>query len=300
MSKRHWEDFKPGAVAVYGPRLVTREEIVAFAAEFDPQPMHLDEAAGATTLLGGLAASGWHSCCILMRMIADGFINEFEFLGRTGRGRSTLAEAAAARHPSARADDRDGNACFEQPVRDRLRQMPVRADRRARHRTDYDDEPADAQTPRGWSAAVKYFEDIAVGERTAVGRHTFTADDIKAFATRFDPQPFHVDEKAAERSHFGRLAASGWHSAVIWMRMMVAERRRQAEAARSRGEPVAAMGPALGLRDLKWLKPVYVDDTITYESEVIEARFSESRPNLGLLTVRSTGLNQTRRTRDIL
>ncbi len=75
MSIRHWEDFKPGAVSVYGPRLVTREEIVAFAAEFDPQPMHLDEAAGAATLLGGLAASGWHSCCIVMRIIADGFIN---------------------------------------------------------------------------------------------------------------------------------------------------------------------------------------------------------------------------------
>jgi acyl dehydratase len=139
---------------------------------------------------------------------------------------------------------------------------------------------------------VKYFEDIAVGERTAVGRHTFTADEIKTFATRFDPQPFHVDEAAAERSHFGRLAASGWHSAVVWMRLMVAERRRQAEAARGRGERVAAMGPALGLRDLKWLKPVYVDDTVTYESEVIETRVSESRPNLGLLTVRSTGVNQ--------
>jgi acyl dehydratase len=139
---------------------------------------------------------------------------------------------------------------------------------------------------------VRYFEDIVVGERTAVGRHTFTADDIKGFATRFDPQPFHVDEAAAERSHFGRLAASGWHSAVVWMRLMVAERRRQAEAARGRGEPVAAMGPALGLRDLKWLKPIYVDDSVTYESEVIETRVSESRPNLGLLTVRSTGVNQ--------
>ncbi len=84
MSKRHWEDFKPGAVAVYGPHLVTREEIVAFAAEFDPQPMHLHEAAGATTLLGGLAASGWHSCCIVMRMIADGFINESSSLGAPG------------------------------------------------------------------------------------------------------------------------------------------------------------------------------------------------------------------------
>ena len=60
MPKYYWEDFQAGSVAVYGPRLVTREEIVAFAAEFDPQPMHLDEAAASATLLGGLAASGWH------------------------------------------------------------------------------------------------------------------------------------------------------------------------------------------------------------------------------------------------
>ena len=84
MSKRHWEDFKPGTVAVYGPRLVTREEIVAFAAEFDPQPMHLDETAAAATLLGGLAASGWNSSCILMRMIAAGFINESNSMGAPG------------------------------------------------------------------------------------------------------------------------------------------------------------------------------------------------------------------------
>ena len=84
MSKRHWEDFKPGTVAIYGPRLVTREEIVAFAAEFDPQPMHLDETAAGATLLGGLAASGWHSCCILMRMIADGFINDSNSMGAPG------------------------------------------------------------------------------------------------------------------------------------------------------------------------------------------------------------------------
>jgi acyl dehydratase len=84
MSKRHWEDFKPGTVTVYGPRLVTREEIVAFASEFDPQPMHLDETAAAATLLGGLAASGWHSCCLLMRIIADGFINDSHSMGAPG------------------------------------------------------------------------------------------------------------------------------------------------------------------------------------------------------------------------
>src|SRR5579864_3581800 len=84
MPKLHWEDFQPGAVMTYGPRLVTREEIVAFAAEFDPQPMHLDEAAAASTLLGGLGASGWHICCLFMRMIADGFVLDSSSMGSPG------------------------------------------------------------------------------------------------------------------------------------------------------------------------------------------------------------------------
>jgi len=84
MPKLHWEDFQPGAVAVYGPRLVTREEIVAFAAEFDPQPMHLDEAAASATMLGGLGASGWHTCCLLMRIIADGFVLDSSSMGSPG------------------------------------------------------------------------------------------------------------------------------------------------------------------------------------------------------------------------
>jgi acyl dehydratase len=139
---------------------------------------------------------------------------------------------------------------------------------------------------------VKYFEDIRVGDRDEVGRHTFTAEEIKSFALRFDPQPFHVDEAAAERSHFGALCASGWHTAAVWMRLMVDHRRRTIEEARARGEPVAALGPALGFRDLKWLKPVYVGDTIAYRSEVVETRVSNSRPGSGLLTIRSTGANQ--------
>jgi acyl dehydratase len=84
MPKYHWEDFKSGAVTVYGPRLVTREEIVAFASEFDPQPMHLDEAAASATILGGLGASGWHTCCLLMRIIADGFILDSTSMGSPG------------------------------------------------------------------------------------------------------------------------------------------------------------------------------------------------------------------------
>jgi acyl dehydratase len=80
----YWEDFTVGSVAEYGPRLVTREEIIAFAAEFDPQPMHMDEDFARTTMLGGLAASGWHTCAIGMRLIADGFMLDAASMGSPG------------------------------------------------------------------------------------------------------------------------------------------------------------------------------------------------------------------------
>jgi acyl dehydratase len=139
---------------------------------------------------------------------------------------------------------------------------------------------------------VKFFEDIQLGDVFEYGRYNFTAANIKAFATRFDPKLFHVDEAAAERSPFGALCASGWHTAAAWMRLMIDYRRRMDEALRARGEPVAGIGPALGFRDLKWPKPVYVGDTIAYQSEVIELRLSGSRPQAGLMTFRSTGVNQ--------
>lgn len=81
MSRIHFEDFKPGLFAEYGPRLITREEILAFAAEFDPQPMHLDENAARDTMLGGLSASGWHTCGLMMRMMCDGFLLNSSSMG---------------------------------------------------------------------------------------------------------------------------------------------------------------------------------------------------------------------------
>lgn len=139
---------------------------------------------------------------------------------------------------------------------------------------------------------MKFFEDIRVGDVTELGRYTFSADNIKTFARRFDPQRFHVDEDEAARSHFGALCASGWHTAAVYMRLLADDYRRQAETAQARGEPVPAWGPALGFRDLKWLKPVYVGDTIDYRIEVTEARLSNSRPGSGLVSMLATGANQ--------
>jgi len=139
---------------------------------------------------------------------------------------------------------------------------------------------------------MRYLEDIRIGDRTALGSHTFTAAEIKAFATAFDPQPFHVDEDAAARSHFGRLVASGWHTGSVCIRLIVQARLREEEAMRARGEPVGRTGPSPGFRDLKWVKPVYAGDTITYASEVIETRPVQSRPGKGLVFARNTGTNQ--------
>jgi acyl dehydratase len=139
---------------------------------------------------------------------------------------------------------------------------------------------------------MQFFEDIEVGTRTVLGRHTFTADEIKTFAREFDPQPFHLDEAAAARSLFGGLIASGWHSVAMWMRLNIDHQQRADAARRARDEPVAELGLSPGFRELKWLKPVHVGDTITYATEVVATRVSNSRPGWGLITIRNTGTNQ--------
>ena len=139
---------------------------------------------------------------------------------------------------------------------------------------------------------MKFFDDIRVGDRIALGSHHFSAEEIKIFARQYDPQPFHVDEAEGVRSHFGALVASGWHTAALWMRKMVDYRKSEAEALRARGELVPLIGPSPGFRDMRWHKPVFVGDTVTYATEVIETRVSQSRPKWGLMGILNSGANQ--------
>jgi acyl dehydratase len=139
---------------------------------------------------------------------------------------------------------------------------------------------------------MRYFDDIKVGDRIELGSHTFTAEDIKTFAAAYDPQAFHMDEAAAAKSHFGALCASGWHTVSMWMRLRVLYAQKDDAARAARGEPNAKGGSSPGFRELKWLKPVYAGDTITYASEVAEMRASQSRRCWGLVFSRNTGVNQ--------
>ena len=139
---------------------------------------------------------------------------------------------------------------------------------------------------------MHFFEDLVVGQRREVGSFTFTAEDIKRFATQFDPQRFHLDEEAGRNSLFGGLAASGWHVGSVCMKLLVADGQRQAKEAAARGEKVAVWGPSPGFRELRWIKPVLAGDTIAYASEIESLRSSEKRPEWGILQARNSGTNQ--------
>jgi acyl dehydratase len=139
---------------------------------------------------------------------------------------------------------------------------------------------------------MRFFEDIAVGQRRELGSFTFTADGIKKFARQFDPQRFHLDEEAGRKSLFGGLAASGWHVGSACMKLLVADGQCQAQEAIARGEQIAVWGPSPGFRELRWIKPVLAGDTISFASEVESMRISEKRPEWGILQARNTGTNQ--------
>jgi acyl dehydratase len=137
-----------------------------------------------------------------------------------------------------------------------------------------------------------FFEDITVGRRREVGSFTFTADEIKRFAGKYDPQRFHLSEEEGRKSLFGGLTASGWHVASVCMKLMITSAQRLAREAVARGEVVGVGGPSPGFRDLRWIKPVMAGDTITYVSEVESLRASDSRPEWGIVQIRNTGTNQ--------
>ena len=125
-----------------------------------------------------------------------------------------------------------------------------------------------------------YLEDFTVGRRFTSTAHTLDAQQIKTFARQFDPQPFHLEEEAAKNSFFHGLAASGWHTAAITMSLLVKS-----------GMPIA--GGLIGAGgELTWPRPTRPGDTLTVESEVLAVTPSRSRPERGMITVRSITRNQ--------
>lgn len=139
----------------------------------------------------------------------------------------------------------------------------------------------DRSTMTPTKTPTHYWEDFATGTVREFGAHTLTREAILRFAAEFDPQPFHLDEAAAEASLFGGLAASGWHTCALVMRMMCDAYLLDSA---SLGSP--------GLEHIKWLRPVMVGDTLSVRMEVLETRPMKSKPGVGLVRSHWTALNQ--------
>ncbi|GJD47996.1 hypothetical protein OPKNFCMD_0710 [Methylobacterium crusticola] len=312
MPRYCFEDLVPGFQLACGPQSVTREDIVAFARAYDPQPFHVDEAAARDTFVGTLIASGWHTCALTMRLVAEGFILQSSSMGSPGVDavrwlRPVLPGDALSvqlgvreARPSASKPDR-GFVRIVLEIRNGRGETVMTQDfwamfgRRGAAPLPPRTRPPAVPAPEAAAPAAippAWFEDLPLDVPYDLGSYHFGRDEILAFARAYDPQPFHVDEAAAAQSHFGGLCASGWHTAAAWMNRMVAARDRGAAAARERGEPVAPSGPSPGFRDLQWLKPVYAGDTIRYDATLTEKRLSRSRPGWGVVTHASTGTNQ--------
>ena len=129
---------------------------------------------------------------------------------------------------------------------------------------------------------MQYFEDIPVGQKHAFGSYAVTREEVLEFAGKYDPQPFHLNDEAAAKTHFGRLSASGWHTCAMTMAMLVGNLTDRQQA--GLGSP--------GVDELRWLKPVYPGDTLRVETEIFEKRRSASRREMGILKSRVKVLNQ--------
>ena len=320
-----FEDFQPGDVVQAGAVTVTEADIVAYASRFDAQDFHTDPEKAKASFAGSLIASGWHSCALLMRLMAESFLLDSAALGAPGieevrwlrpvlpgdtlSMRRTVLEVKESRSRPEMGLVRfrlellrgDGEpvleqtnwimfsrrgAAFSRPEGDWLAHPP---------RYEWPAGAADPEVPAGPTQATRFFEEMEIGETHELGAFVFTADELVAFARCFDPQPVHLDEEAARASPtFGALAASGWHTGSVWMATMVAHRRRQEAAFRAAhpGLPLPRLGTSPGFRNLRWLKPVFAGDRITYRSTFTDKRVSASRPQWGLAFHRNSGVNQ--------
>ena len=319
----YYEDFVPGDVAEFASdRAVTKEEIIRFAAAYDPQPFHLDEEAAKQSLLGGLSASGWHTCCLIMRLNFDTWLSRTASLGAPGIDELrwerplrpgdalTLRRTILSKRVS-RSRPEMGLVTME------IAALNQAGDTIARQRHTQIIEPRDPAralaaeadlppAPKAVAPALAvprvvaegrarpfagYLEDLQVGAYIETGSETFTKDAIIDFAREYDPQRFHMDEEEAAKTHFGKLAASGWHTASLWMKNVVAARDRVQADLRAQGIETPQGGPSPGFMHMRWPKPVLLGDTVTYATQIIDKR-ATSKPGWGLVFNHNTGVNQ--------
>ncbi|MDY8109628.1 MaoC family dehydratase [Fulvimarina sp. 2208YS6-2-32] len=139
---------------------------------------------------------------------------------------------------------------------------------------------------------MSFWNTIPLDETYALGSHRFSAEDIIAFAEKFDPQRFHLDPELARQTLFAGHCASGWHTTAVYMKLNVAWRKTILKAWLAGGNPMPNFGPSPGIRNIRWTRPVYAGDTISYSHRVSEKRVSKSKPGWGIIGFAVEARNQ--------
>ena len=135
-------------------------------------------------------------------------------------------------------------------------------------------------------------EYIRPGSSIEIGSFEFSAEDIIKFASQWDPQVFHTDAEKAKNSLLGGLCASGWHTASVWMKLQRKSLAKQKAILESNGEIAPEFGPSPGMKHLKWMKPVYAGDTISYKNKIHSVRISNSKAGWHIMESSVEALNQ--------
>jgi acyl dehydratase len=312
----HHEDLAVGTPYLFAARVLTEEEIIAFADAYDASPASYLAPSRAPSV-----ASPLHSCVLMMRMLCDGLLNAVASLGSPGidavrwlrpvaagealRTRFTVQEK---RDLASRPDVGISKVLVElldaggRPLTTWLTNQLVRRRRPgpAANAPPRRTPPAlaslwDAPEADAPPACDGFFEDCRVGATGDFGSHTFTEAEIVAFARRFDPQPFHVDAASAKASLFGALCASGWQTAAVFTGKLAKERAARRAVAHARGARLPTVGPTLAWIDVRWPRPVYVGDRIAYRTRITGLSPAE-RPDRGLVTRAVQGCNQRQET----
>jgi len=310
----YWEDFTAGEATDFGETVVSAEDIIAFALEFDPDPAHLGEAPDDTEF----TASDWHSCAMLMRMMCDDYLNNAAGAGAPGvehvrwfgsvrpgdvlRARRTPIETRASKSRPEIGIVRMYQEVFNQDGAIVLTWLPIQI----YQRRDPAAEPPPSVSgpePRSMKHAIRrppavftddlrkpvgVFEDIEIGAILDLGTHVFSRDEMLSYARRFNTQYFHTDEEAAKASLYGGLIASGWHTGAVWNRHRVTHRQYFADIQSLR--PAATL--SIAVTDMKWPAPVRPGDRLAFRTRIAGKSQVPDTPQWGLVESFDEGTNQ--------
>lgn len=288
-----------------------KDAIVAFASEFDPQPFHVDDEAARSTLLEGLAASGWHTCAMVMKRLDNAVAQKALTLQPAG------AESIIWARPVRPDDVLECRATFAQalPCRcgDKARRVIVEAFNQkdeiamrchldcivSEVRSSRNAGEGNCTLKRGRPARVKrlpvshalrHFDDVSPGEEIALGEYAFTSERVAKFGAHLGANEAHG---AADLGTGNPIAPEvrPWHLTAAWMQRMVVYYEQEGDRLRSMGRPVPTLGPAAGVKHLRWHRPVHVGETITFRGWAERKIEIATKSGWGMLIVGAEGLD---------